>query len=95
VVPNGARHCQHAHDSHTIPEQDLTTSCLHTGLHDSGNIDIDMIQATSKFTLFSDHNGSLLRRQPGAKTSIYSSVCLYRLQTGDISKLFALVTCVG
>jgi len=24
-----------------------------------------------KFTLFSDHNGSLLRRQPGAKIQVY------------------------
>ena len=32
VVPNGTRYCQHAHDPHAIPEQDLAACCLHTRL---------------------------------------------------------------
>ena len=39
-----------------------------------------------KFTIFSDHNGSLLRRQPGAyRDSINKMACM--MQTGHLSML--------
>lgn len=33
VVADGARHSQHTHDPHTVPEQDLAACSLHTRLH--------------------------------------------------------------
>ena len=32
VVANGTGHSQHAHHPHSIPEQDLSSCCLHTSL---------------------------------------------------------------
>ena len=33
VIPNGSGYCQHTHDTHAIPEQDLAPCCLHARLH--------------------------------------------------------------
>lgn len=52
VVPNRTRHCQHSHDTHSVPEQDLPTRCLHPSLSMpnplSTNADITNAAETSK-----------------------------------------------
>jgi len=72
------QHCQGSESCHMPKEGQSSELCLRYSMR-IDNHDLDTAQhehgrkEKGKFALFSDHNGSLLRRQPGAMSMGYKA----------------------
>ena len=52
-----------------------------------------LVKKRGKFMLFSDHNGGLLKRQPGTMTIGHSSACMVVTKPCEVSQRLAIMLC--